>query len=242
MLPDCKVGIVLRSNKYGDKITTVDPPDVAIVGQDTWSQLQCGKLVYARSSSGVLMHRMIMQPADTELIDHKNGDGLCNTRQNMRKCDNAQNGQNQRSRKTPMSTSQFKGVGWWPRSKRWKATITVNQRKVGLGYFQTPEEAAKAYDQAAVLLHGAFATVNFPENIPSLLHKLPLSGTVEERIAILDMQRMSRLRRTNTSGVAGVSFDKESGKWSAHYNGRRLGRFKDFDEAVKVRVAEQATA
>lgn len=46
-------------------------------------------------------------------------------------------------------------------------------------------------------------------------------------------------RKTNTSGVKGVSFDKVNNKWKAqitvNYKGINLGRYKDFDDAVAAR-------
>lgn len=48
---------------------------------------------------------------------------------------------------------------------------------------------------------------------------------------------------TNTSGVVGVCWDKSCEKWMAKIqvdgNYRHLGRFDDFDEAVKVREAAE---
>jgi hypothetical protein len=44
---------------------------------------------------------------------------------------------------------------------------------------------------------------------------------------------------SNTSGVVGVGYDKERSLWTAHIGGKRdqknLGRFADFDSAVKAR-------
>lgn len=52
------------------------------------------------------------------------------------------------------------------------------------------------------------------------------------------------VRADNTSGVTGVSFNKESAKWLAYINkgGRkhRLGLFETLEEAVAVRVAAKS--
>lgn len=43
------------------------------------------------------------------------------------------------------------------------------------------------------------------------------------------------LRSDNTSGVKGVSFKKESGKWLVHYKGKHVGYYTTFEEAVEAR-------
>ena len=53
-------------------------------------------------------------------------------------------------------------------------------------------------------------------------------------------QMNNKLAKNNTSGVTGVSYCKESGKWVSYihlYNKRiTLGYFIDFDDAVKARL------
>jgi hypothetical protein len=50
----------------------------------------------------------------------------------------------------------------------------------------------------------------------------------------------SPTRGDNTSGHIGVCWDKENGKWMVRTGGRYVGRFADFDEAVKARHAATA--
>ena len=59
--------------------------------------------------------------------------------------------------------SGYKGVYecFTPSKKgMWKALITKNYVSHKLGYFTTKEEAALAYNKAAVELHGEFARLN----------------------------------------------------------------------------------
>ena len=51
---------------------------------------------------------------------------------------------NQRMRKT--NTSGFVGVSWYARDKDWRASITVNNKLIDLGYFKIKEEAVQARD------------------------------------------------------------------------------------------------
>lgn len=106
------------------------------------------------------MHRMILNVNDKKiLIDHKNHDGLNNTKSNIRECTIRQNNINKRSRKN--SSSKYLGVSLYKRDNRWRADVRVNGKTIWIGYFDTEELAAKAYDKAALKHHGEFANLNF---------------------------------------------------------------------------------
>lgn len=93
------------------------------------------------------------------LVDHINGDGLDNRRANLRSADQSLNSAN---RRMPSSnTSGFKGVTRLP-SGRWQAQITVRGAAKKLGAYDSREEAARAYDAAAIASFGLFARPNFP--------------------------------------------------------------------------------
>ncbi len=111
----------------------------------------------------IRLHRLIMQAEPNQIIDHINGDRSDNRRSNLRFCTRSQNNQNQFARK---GSCRFKGVhyaGDAHRTKPWRARIQLNNNQTLLGYFTTPEAAARRYDQAAVELFGEFANLNFPE-------------------------------------------------------------------------------
>lgn len=90
----------------------------------------------------------------SEQIDHIDGNGLNNCRDNLRVVSNLQNAANQRKSKN--NTSGYKGVS---RNKngRYTAHIRCNWIQHHLGTFATAEEAHEAYKKAAVELFGVFA-------------------------------------------------------------------------------------
>ena len=105
------------------------------------------------------LHRMILKPPEGLVVDHINGDGLDNRRENLRIATPSQNTINSTRREN--AKCPYRGVSQ-DRSKKWRAEIWKNRVKYWLGAFDTAELAAKAYDQAAITLHGQFARLNLP--------------------------------------------------------------------------------
>lgn len=101
----------------------------------------------------ILMHRAILQAPGNMLIDHIDGDGLNNTRLNLRFCTFKQNARNKKHALS--ASSPYKGI--FPDGNRWRAKIVVDRVPITLGSFATPEEAHAAYAAAAIEFHGEFA-------------------------------------------------------------------------------------
>lgn len=91
-------------------------------------------------------------------IDHINGDKSDNRFENLRLSNQSQNSANSRTPKN--NTSGFKGVCWHKKAKKWAARIKVNRQEIYLGLFKTKEEAAEAYNKAALEHFGEFARLN----------------------------------------------------------------------------------
>lgn len=62
----------------------------------------------------------------------------------------------------PSNKSGYRGVFWnkWLATQKWAAKICVNQKNIFLGNYNTKEEAAAAYDRAAIKYFGDFAILN----------------------------------------------------------------------------------
>jgi hypothetical protein len=83
-------------------------------------------------------------------LDHKNGVANDNRIANLRECSHSENHQNVGKRRH--NTSGFVGVTLSPYGT-WKARLVVNGKKINLGAFPTPEEAASAYLKAKAEYH-----------------------------------------------------------------------------------------
>lgn len=150
------------------QVALIDDEDFELVSKYVWYAQNCKGIWYARTNissnnkkrSSILMHRLII--TTQQLVDHKNGNGLDNRRENLRVCTKAQNKMNQKN-KLPNASSKYKGVS--KQKNFWKARITVDGQETYLGHFSSEVEAAKEYDRVAKKCFGEFASLNFSEEI-----------------------------------------------------------------------------
>lgn len=91
-------------------------------------------------------------------IDHIDGDGLNNTKNNLRQSTVSQNMRNRRSKGT--KTSKYKGVNQRGVSNQWRASIHCGEKLHHLGTYSSEIDAAIAYNLAAIKFHGEFASLN----------------------------------------------------------------------------------
>lgn len=161
--------ILIRSKKYGNKWCYFDKNDLPIISKHTWHLrkhnhsdiLYAGTNIYCKvtkTCSTKNMHRMILKSPQKH-IDHKDGNGLNNRRNNLRRCNRSQNLSNRKVLQKN-NTVGFKGVYYESSSNKYRVMIGVKRVRLSGGRFKNPIDAAKMYNQLALKHHGEFARLN----------------------------------------------------------------------------------
>lgn len=92
-------------------------------------------------------------------IDHIDNCPVNNNIMNLRWCTRQENNRNRR--KQANTTSTYIGVYWNRQKKKWQSRFTLNGKRKFIGYFNSEEEAALAYDNNIRRHYGEFAKLNF---------------------------------------------------------------------------------
>jgi hypothetical protein len=149
----------------------IDDEDLPRVAGFRWRLSSEGYVVASQGSrqrgtfKTVLLHRVIRQTPPGLETDHVNTlSRLDNRKSNLRTATKSQNQGNRKPNSNGI-TSRFKGVYWYSRDGCWKASGPKMNRagKVTqghLGFFEAEEDAARAYNKAALAHWGEFACLN----------------------------------------------------------------------------------
>ncbi len=156
--------IILTQNK----VALIDDDMFDRVNYFKWCVDKTRNTFYAKSSLpgyvSLRMHQLVMgMPSSDVDIDHADGNGLNNQKFNLRQTTRQQNQRNQNKAKG--CSSQYKGVCWHKPNQLWVAHININYKSKHLGCFALEEEAALAYNEAALKLFGEHAKLNTLINI-----------------------------------------------------------------------------
>lgn len=151
-------------------VTIIDEGDLCVAhlfGWNVWTSTTKGsQRSYATGSvmrggrrCSVRLHRLIARPRPGLFVDHINGNGLDNRRVNLRVCSHKEN---TRNRDIHSWRDLPKGVSRTQRGRPFVARIAFDGRIINIGRYDTPDDAARAYDKAASFHFGQFARLNFP--------------------------------------------------------------------------------
>lgn len=157
--------LIINSPKYGKHIVLIDDEDFEKVKEYAWnvqhSKSNGKSYVRTHSKNGVkikeiTLPRLVLSDSTKKDIDHINGNTLDNRKSNLRACSRSENCRNRGMSKN--NSSGYKGI--FQCKKRWQSSIMINRAAIYIGSFATKEEAALAYNKAAIKYHGEFACLN----------------------------------------------------------------------------------
>ena len=142
----------------------IDASDIHLVIGYNWNVMEVKRkdgsiyvryAIRAENKKPILMHRVISGSPSGLDVDHKDSDGLNNTRTNLRIATRHQNMANRRTNVN--NKSGVKGVWWCKRREKWRVGISLMGKTIMLGEFKNIDDAAKAYREKSEILYGEFA-------------------------------------------------------------------------------------
>jgi len=134
----------------------IDYEDVDRLKGCLWSYSE--GYIIGHNKKQIRLHRIIMNAPGDQEVDHINGDKSDNRKCNLRMCTTAENQHNRGKCKN--NSSGYKGVSFNKRDGKFRASIRNNNKRYSLGCFKTPEDAARAYNEAAIKYHKEFSQLN----------------------------------------------------------------------------------
>lgn len=138
-------------------ISLCDDEDYDRLVSYTWSfNRNSNSSGYAKNNIGYMHHLLFTVPSGY-VVDHRDRNGLNNQRYNLRQ---ATRQQNQWNAVPPLSRSGYIGVYLRPSGKYQSLICDRDKRKIHLGTFTNIQDAARAYDKAAIEQRGDFAVTN----------------------------------------------------------------------------------
>jgi HNH endonuclease len=170
----------------------------------------------------VYLHRWIMQPPQRLHVDHINGDGLDNRRENLRIVTSSENLRNRRGTKAVyFGVRQIDGGNWVAYGSEPASPGRIHGRQIHLGTWPTAKLAACARD-LWVCERCPTAPLNFSDQTPHSAKDVRAARVTQKR-----------------NRFAGVRF--KAGKWEAwsRQGGHKvyIGRYPTAEAAAEARAA-----
>lgn len=220
------VTVIFLERKNGEIIETlIDTLDFEIINSingkwNAWYDnhtrsyyVKCAVPTGKRKGNIHALHRMILNEPSNLVVDHINHDTLDNRRSNLRAISKQGNSQNKKGPHLDNNSSGIRGVTWKKSHSKWEAYFHLNYKRIYVGLFVSKEEAEQAVIDARA----------------KYLDYTNDSSTV-------DFQLPQRHISDKVSGVKGINWRKDIGRWAVRCNveGKRklIGFFDDLQEAI----------
>jgi hypothetical protein len=143
--------IIFHTNNGTEFI--IDHEDFDKVIEFTWRNITHNYIIAQKNNEKILLHRLIMNPKENEVIDHINGNPLDNRKCNLRICTHQENSRN--TKVNINNTSGHRGVYF--SNGKWTAYITKDYKKKNLGRFNDIKDAINARIKAEIELFGEYS-------------------------------------------------------------------------------------
>ncbi|MBK5242162.1 HNH endonuclease [Clostridium sp.] len=117
-----------------------------------------GEKSETKKKIAIQMHREILKISKEMKIDHIDGNGLNNTKINLRVVTARQNAQNKHTNKS----SKYVGVCWSKTNNKWVSNIKISGKIKYLGYFTDELEAHNAYIKELKEINEIYINQIFP--------------------------------------------------------------------------------
>ena len=159
-----------RNNKYEFKDNVVIINDKVIIDKEDFELIDNykryvyinsdGYALISKNNEEIFIHRLVMglekrYNDDNKLIvDHKDGNRLNNTKDNLRIIEKNKNPINCKIYKN--NTSGHKGITWMKRLNKWQVTICYNKKRIYLGVFENYYDAVKCREEAESKYYGEY--------------------------------------------------------------------------------------
>ncbi|MGH1233063.1 AP2/ERF family transcription factor [Bacillus toyonensis] len=208
-------------------IALVDDEDYERINQFNWvirwmNNSSVSIISAAIDSESIQLNRFILNIKNNEIpIKFLNNNRLDFRKENLVLTNRKSISRSTKARRG--STSKYKGVSYEKQTKKWIAKISVNGKDKNLGRYLNEDDAAKAYNEAAICFYGEDCYLN-------------IIGE-DNRVGTIETESFKKsIRRKGCSGFKGVSFN--DGLWRSRIwiNGKDIiiGYFLTKEEAAKV--------